>query len=121
MNNIITHALLVMASAGVLLQQGIAGETRTDEQVLRISASTFEFKPSAVTVRKGRPVVLELVSMDAHHGFQLPEFHLRADVTPGHVEKLRFIPDKTGTFTFLCDVFCGDGHEEMSGTLNVIE
>ena len=28
-------------------------------------------------------------------------------------------PDKAGTFIFLCDVFCGDGHEGMNGTLVV--
>jgi heme/copper-type cytochrome/quinol oxidase subunit 2 len=32
---------------------------------------------------------------------------------------LRFTPDRAGSFTFLCDVFCGSGHENMSGTLNV--
>ena len=29
------------------------------------------------------------------------------------------MPDKTGKFTFSCDVFCGDGHEEMTGTIVV--
>jgi len=33
---------------------------------------------------------------------------------------LRFTPDKVGTFTFLCDIFCGDGHEGMSGTMKVV-
>ena len=108
----------------LLLQTAIpssAKETSNDEQIIRISASTFEFKPSEITVKKGVPVTLELVSQDRHHGFKLAEFHLRADIKAGVVEKLRFIPDKTGTFTFFCDVFCGDGHEDMSGTLKVVE
>ena len=25
-------------------------------------------------------------------------------------------PTKIGEFTFLCDVFCGSGHENMEGT-----
>jgi cytochrome c oxidase subunit 2 len=37
------------------------------------------------------------------------------------VHKVRFVPDKTGTFRFFCDVFCGDGHEDMSGSIKVIE
>jgi cytochrome c oxidase subunit 2 len=28
-------------------------------------------------------------------------------------------PDKAGSFTFFCDIFCGDGHEDMEGTLVV--
>src|SRR5262245_23165030 len=109
--------LLLQQSAIQSLSKGISN----DEQIIHISASTFEFKPSEITVKKGVPVTLELVSQDRHHGFKLPEFHLQADIKPGIVEKLRFVPDKAGTFTFFCDVFCGEGHEDMSGTLKVIE
>jgi len=116
---------LVAATGGYLHQQSVvrsaAGEIRNNEQVIRISASTFEFKPSEITVRKGMPVVLELTSKDRHHGFKLSAFELRVDIKPGVDEKVRFVPDKIGKFTFLCDVFCGDGHEDMSGTIRVIE
>jgi cytochrome c oxidase subunit 2 len=125
MKKIVTNAVLVAASAALLIQQTVAQATvremRNDEQVIRISASNFEFKPTEILVKKGVPVTLELISQDRHHGFKLAEFHLRADMKPGTVEKLRFVPDKIGTFTFICDVFCGDGHEEMSGTLRVVE
>ena len=54
-------------------------------------------------------------------GFSVPDFGVRADIIPGKVGRLRLTPDKTGTFVFLCDIFCGSGHETMSGTLTVIE
>jgi len=121
----VNYALAAAVLVFLLLQQtaiqSSAKEISNDEQIIRISASTFEFKPSEITVKKGLPVTLELVSQDRHHGFKLAEFHLRADIKAGVVEKLRFIPDKVGTFTFFCDVFCGDGHEDMSGTLKVVE
>jgi cytochrome c oxidase subunit II len=116
---------LVVAAIGYFYQESMARpsvkDPRNDEQVIRISAKTFEFSPSEITVKKGIPVTLELVSADRHHGFKLPAFQMRADIKPGSLEKVRFVPDRTGTFTFLCDVFCGDRHEEMSGTLTVIE
>jgi cytochrome c oxidase subunit 2 len=122
---IVFHAVLFVVSAGVFLQQmairSMAGETRSNEQVIRILASGFEFKPDEITLRKGVPVTLELISQDRHHGFKLAAFQLRAEIQPGVVGKIRFVPDKVGTFTFFCDVFCGEGHEEMSGTLRVIE
>jgi cytochrome c oxidase subunit 2 len=108
-----------------LLQQTViqssAKETSNAEQIVRISASNFDFTPSVITVKKGVPVRLEFVSQDRRHGFKLLELHLRADITPGTMETIRFVPDKVGTFTFYCDVFCGDGHESMAGTLKVIE
>ena len=124
-NKFVYYALAAAVPVFLLLQQTViqssAKEISSGEQVIRISASTFEFKPSVITVKKGVPVTLELVSEDRHHGFKLPEFHLRADIKAGAVEKIRFVPDKAGTFTFFCDVFCGDGHEDMSGTLKVSE
>jgi len=123
-NKIVAHTLWVAVSTGLLLEfmamSSTAQELRKDEQVVHISASSFEFKPSEITVKKGVPVVLEIASQDHHHGFRLSEFHLRADIQPGVTEKIRFVPDKIGKFNFLCDVFCGEGHEEMSGTLTVI-
>ena len=107
--------LLLVAATGGYLHQG------NNEQVIRISASTFKFKPNEITVRKGVPVVLELTSQDRHHGFKLSAFGLRVDIKPGFVEKVRFTPEKTGTFAFFCDIFCGDGHEDMSGTIKVVE
>ena len=116
---------LIATSVGYLHQESVlrssTGRVQSGEQTIRISASTFEFTPSEITVKKGVPVVLELISQDRHHGFKLAEFHLRADIQPGAAEKIRFLPDKTGTFTFFCDVFCGGGHEDMSGILKVIE
>ena len=116
-------ALILFAGAG--LREGVTRswvrETPINEQTIHISASTFEFKPSQITLKKDAPVIFELTSQDRRHGFNLPDFHIRADVQAGTVEKLRFLPRKVGTFTFLCDVFCGDQHEEMTGTIRVIE
>jgi len=117
--------LLLAASVGYLHQQSVIRSTPREmpnnEQIVRISASSFEFMPSEITVKKGVPVILQLVSRDRHHGFKLSAFQVRADIPTGAVQTVRFIPDKTGKFTFICDVFCGDGHEDMSGTLTVIE
>ena len=122
MKTFITYAIMVSALAGSLMVgRSTAMEIRTNEQVIRITVSDFQFQPGVIRVKKGVPVTLELISGDGHHGFKLADFHLRADVKPGVVERIRFVPDKVGKFAFICDVFCGDGHEDMSGTLLVVE
>lgn len=92
-----------------------------DEQVIRLTAKKFEYDRREIVLKKGVPVVLELTSSDRVHGFNLPDFGVRGDAVPGVVTRIRFTPDKTGQFVFFCDIFCGDGHEEMNGTLIVKE
>jgi len=92
-----------------------------NEQVIQITAKRFEYSPKEITLKKGVPVVLEFTSLDRLHGFTCPSLGIRMDIRPGKVNRLRFVPDKVGTFPFHCDNFCGSGHEGMRGTITVTE
>ena len=111
------------ASAQTKSSQSDAGKNPATggETVIRLTAKKFEYTPSQITVKKGTPVVIELTSKDRVHGFNIPDFKIRSDVKPGETTRVRFVPDKTGTFTFACDIYCGSGHEEMSGSLVVTD
>ena len=98
---------------------GVRAAAQPVEQVVKVVAKKFEFTPSEVKLKKGVPVVLELTSADVPMGFSAPDFKVRADIIPGIVARVRIVPDKAGTFDFVCDVFCGSGHEDMSGTIVV--
>jgi cytochrome c oxidase subunit 2 len=86
-----------------------------EEEVVAISARQFTYSPSVIHAKLGQPIVLELRSLDRAHGFNLPDFGVRTDVGPGEAKRVRIVPDRRGTFPFHCDVFCGEGHESMSG------
>jgi cytochrome c oxidase subunit II len=87
--------------------------------VVKVAAKKFDFTPSEIRLKKGVPVVFELTTTDTVMGFSIPDFKVRADIIPGKVTQLPFTPDRAGKFAFLCDVFCGSGHEDMQGTLIV--
>lgn len=106
-------ALLVGSALGTAR---LAAET---PQEIRISSKKFEFHPNRVTVKVGQPIVLVLTSEDRVHGFKMPELGIRTDIVPGQETRVTLLPAKAGSYTFLCDVFCGDGHEDMEGTLVV--
>ena len=89
------------------------------EKVIPVVAKRFDYTPSVIKLKKGVPVVLELTTKDVVMGFSAPDFSVRADIIPEKVARLRIVPDKTGTFTFVCDIFCGTGHEQMEGTIVV--
>ena len=112
---------MLAASTGIALCAALGAglSVRAEEKVIRVSARKFVFTPSEITLKKGEPVVFELTSQDVFMGFNLPEFKARSDIVPGKVMHLPLTPDRAGTFTFLCDVFCGDGHETMSGKIVV--
>jgi cytochrome c oxidase subunit 2 len=112
----IVVALFVFVTYNSVVQGGGAVD-----KTIHITAKKFDFTPGEITAKKGEPLVLEIKSEDVNHGFSLPDFGVRGDVKPGSVLRLTFTPNKTGQFTFTCDVFCGSGHEEMSGTLTVTD
>ena len=123
--NLKKKVLITVALLASALLSGLVVYTRANavpaERVIHITANKFQFSPDSITLKKGEPVVFEITSGDRKHGFSLRAFGVRSDVLPGNVSRIRFTPDKTGKFTFSCDVFCGDGHEDMTGTVVVNE
>jgi cytochrome c oxidase subunit 2 len=115
------RAVLHAAGAFTLatLTAGVAAAQATKPRVIRVVAKKFEFVPAEIRVRPGEAVTLLFTAPEVPMGFNLADFQLRVDIVPGQVARLDFKPDRAGRFTFLCDVFCGSGHEEMSGTLVV--
>lgn len=84
-----------------------------------VQLKRFEFSPGTITVKQGDRVKLNLTAVDVSHGFSLPDFGVSQNVEAGETVSVEFTASKTGTFTFRCSVFCGDGHASMSGTLIV--
>jgi cytochrome c oxidase subunit 2 len=88
---------------------------------IALSAAKFQFSATEIRVRKGRPVTLVISSADFPHGFSIPDFGVRVDLIPGKTVELTFTPDRAGGFAFLCDNFCGEGHDRMTGMVVVTE
>jgi len=109
------RAFAGLAAAGTVGAIGAA----EDEREIAIVARRFRYEPAEISVRRGERIVLAFTALDFTHGFSLPDFQLRADLLPGLVTRVRLQPQAEGRFTFLCDNFCGEGHEEMNGVLVV--
>ena len=116
------RALMVEAGAAALGSMAIVGSASgasPKPRVIKVIAKKFVFVPEELHVKRGETVTLQFTAPEVPMGFNLADFNLRTDIVPGKTASLQFTPDKSGTFTFLCDVFCGSGHEDMSGTLIV--
>jgi cytochrome c oxidase subunit 2 len=118
----LTVAVAAALAAAAMTAAYVAAQPATPgEQVIRITAKKFAFLPHDVTLKKGVPVILELTTQDVFMGFNAPDLGARVDIVPGKTVRLRVVPVKAGKVEFLCDVFCGAGHEEMGGLITVVE
>ena len=84
-------------------------------RVVKITAQRFEYTPNEIKLKPGEAVQLEFTSLDFVHGLSIPDLKMRADLPPGRVTKVQVQFASAGVYAFLCDNFCGDKHEEMSG------
>lgn len=106
--------LLAGALAG-MIARGDAAPPR----VIPVRARRFVFLPDRIALKAGETVILALTAEDIMMGFGAPDFHVRADLPPGRTVQVTLTAGKPGTYRFLCDIFCGTGHEDMGGTIEV--
>jgi cytochrome c oxidase subunit 2 len=109
---------LLCAAAG---SQALLAARAAQPQRVSVTATKFDFGVRDIRVTKGRPVTIALANPDFPHGFAIPDFNVRVDAVPGKTVEVTFTPDRAGRFVFLCDNFCGEGHDRMTGFLLVLE
>jgi cytochrome c oxidase subunit 2 len=103
------------------VQRGwLLGEVQAHDIVSIGQKKTLAEYP-VIEVSRGDDVVLKLRSSDVTHGFALKAYdiYIPEGIKPGKTVFVSFKADKTGTFSFWCNVYCGDIHQHMKGTLIV--
>lgn len=82
---------------------------------IAVTAKRFEFVPADIELKAGEEVVVVVTSLDFVHGMNIPDLKRRYDLVPGRPTRIPLLPKQAGVIEFVCDNFCGDGHEEMHG------
>lgn len=108
-------ALVVAAAAGPI-PRAQSPQPRDIEVVAR----RFAFEPAEVDVTVGERVRLLVRSADGVHGVEIEQFRVNKEIPRGGKPvAIEFTASQEGRFPILCSEYCGDGHEEMTGTLVV--
>jgi cytochrome c oxidase subunit 2 len=119
-----TQRRLLLRAGALFGLVGVAGRMVVQAQgkprVIPIVARKFTYAPAEITLKVNEPVVFQLTTQDVVMGFSVPDFAVRGTIIPGQTTEVPMTPTKTGEFIFLCDVFCGSGHENMEGMLRVV-
>ena len=118
------HRRMLLRAAGAIGLLAVGGRFAVQAQpkprIIPITARKFTYDPQEITLKVNEPVVFRLTTLDVVMGFSVPDFSVRGTIIPGQTTEVALTPARTGEFTFLCDVFCGTGHEDMDGTLRVV-
>ena len=96
--------------------------------VIDVEASMSGFDQKEIRVKVGQPVTLRLTSLDnshhtdggGKHQWAVEELGVDVIAQPESSNYVTFTPEKTGTFTFYCDICCGGkANPTMNGQLIV--
>ena len=120
MKNCLRFTLLLFTLALLLMVTHVPNLRAADKSpVIEITAKRFEFSPARITLKKGETVILRLHSEDVTHGFFSRPLKLDEEIPAGKTMDFTITPMTAGSFTTICDHFCGVGHGGMNMTIVV--
>lgn len=87
---------------------------------VRMVAARYAFYPQHIEVPVGTPVTFRITSPDVLHGVHVPFTNMSTMVVPGYVSEVTTSFQREGEAQFLCNEYCGMGHDYMWSKLKVV-
>mgnify|MGYP006048185299 FL=1 len=102
--------------------------TETDEKIpvvapppgsdVYLLARLWAFYP-ILELENGKTYRWHLTSMDYNHGFSLQPANITLQLVPGFEHVVTVTPNQAGTYSVVCNEYCGIGHHRMVGRIIV--
>ncbi|MBX3641665.1 MAG: cytochrome C oxidase subunit II [Rubrivivax sp.] len=102
--------------------------TETDEKIpvvaplpdsdVYLLARLWNFYP-ILELEKGKTYRLHLSAMDYNHGFSLQPANINIQMVPGFEHVVTVTPNQSGTYSVVCNEYCGIGHHKMVGRIYI--
>ena len=83
-------------------------------------ARLWEWYPM-LELEEGKTYRLHLASMDWLHGFSLQPENINIEVHPNYEHVVTLTPTKAGTYSIICNEYCGINHHTMASRLYVVK
>lgn len=116
--------LAILAVGGTAV--GIFGYEKvlaSQRDCVTIHMRTYEHgnpTPNVIHLKKGESACLRLTSDDTTHGLNIPDMSISSEpIHPGKWTYLRFTPQESGTFSFVCYTVCSPMHSRVRGKIIV--
>lgn len=73
-----------------------------------------------LVVPLGKPVKLNVTSLDVIHSLYIPAFRIKVDAVRGMKTYAWFLADELGEYDIQCTEYCGTSHSSMTGKLRIV-
>lgn len=80
------------------------------QELLKITASNFEFNEQEYHVKAGTPYVIKFSNKLGNHGAEIKDLGIELETSKPSIE---YTFDKPGTYEMHCSIMCGQGHSTM--------
>ena len=107
-------ALLLLAATQTLTYGAVP-------PMIEVHANRYAYAPAEITVKKGEPVTLELISDDVAHSLRIDRLNVNTRMPVGKKVETTFTPEQTGDFKGRCGVYCGKGRGDMFFMVHVVD
>jgi len=84
-----------------------------------VEGNQFAFSPARLEVQKDDLVKVTFTARDMAHSFTLDEYRIVKRASAGQTVVFEFRADRSGAFTFYCNLSQSDKCREMKGHLDV--
>jgi cytochrome c oxidase subunit 2 len=84
-----------------------------------VEGNQFAFSPARIEVQKDDLVKVTFTARDMAHSFTLDEYRIVKRASAGQTVVFEFRADRSGAFTFYCNLSQSDKCREMKGHLDV--
>lgn len=90
-----------------------------DARIIEMTVTDWEFSPNAITAKQGETVIVRITGDEGDHSFMSKDLGINVTISPGETKDIVIPTDTAGTFAFRCAIPCGDGHRDMTGTIQI--
>jgi len=84
-----------------------------------VSGNAFAFSPASLTVNKNDLVKITFTAQDMPHSFTIDDYRIVKRAGAGQTVTFEFRADRSGPFTFYCNLTQDAKCKDMKGTLTV--
>lgn len=122
---IIVMAMFYYGWAGYLTLRDVPKDALEVTATARMWSWDFEYPngkhSDRLYVPAGKPVKVNLVSVDVIHSFFIPAFRVKRDMVPGMENYVWFNAEDPGSYDIFCAEYCGVAHANMITTVEAVD